>query len=241
MKFNLKTIALAVVSLSLIAGVRAAQAVPSQAVEALNLTEQQQAELDSLRAETRSQIEAILTDEQRAAVQSSLDAGEPMRQALRSLDLTEQQRSDIRTVAEGSREAGRDILTPEQQAQLEARRGERRAGRKGGIEALAEALNLTEDQKAQFETLRTNTRTEVEGVLTEEQISTFRSTLGDGDDFRAAMRSLDLSDSQRTALRGIFESSRESAQDILTEEQQQQLSEIRADRRQNRQGRRSNR
>jgi len=235
MKFSFKTLGLAAVSLTLIAGVRAAQALPPQAAETLNLTEQQQSEFDSLRAETRSQIEAILTDEQRSAAQASLDAGEPMRQALRSLDLTDQQHADIRTVAEGSREAGREILTPEQQAQLQEMRSERRGARgKGGmprLEELADELNLTEDQKAQFETLRTNTRSQVEGVLTEEQVANFRSTLSDDGDFRAALRSLDLSDSQRTELRSVFESSRDTAQGILTEDQQAQLQEMAQERR----------
>ena len=235
MKFSFKTLGLAAASLTLMAGVRTAQALPPQAAESLNLTEQQQAEFDSLRTETRSQIEAILTDAQRAAVQSSLDAGEPMREALRSVDLSEQQRSNIRTVAEGSREAGRDILTLEQQAQLEASRGQRARGKgMGQIEELADELGLTEDQKAEFEALRTSTRSEVEGVLSADQIATFRSTIGDGGDFRAALRSLDLSDSQRTELRSIFESSRDTAQGILTEDQQAQLREMMQERRGNR-------
>ena len=240
MKFNFKTVGLVAASLALMTGVRAAQAVPPHAVEELNLTEQQQAELDSLRAETRSQIEAILTDDQRAAVQASLDAGDPIRRSLQSVDLTEQQRTEIRTIAEGSREAGQAILTPEQQTQLAESRSERRgrAGGKGMLEAVADELDLTEDQKAQFETLRANTRTEVEGVLTEEQMSAFRSTISDGGDFRSALRSLDLSDDQRTELRGIFEASRETAQGILTEDQQAELQEMVQERMQDRRGRR---
>lgn len=241
MKINFKVLGLAAASLALIAGVRAAQALPSRAVESLNLTEQQQAEFDSLRTETRSQIEAILTDEQASAAQASIESGEPLHQALRELDLTDAQRSEIRTVMEGTREAGQAILTTEQQQQL----AQHRAGRKGRglamLEELADELNLTEDQKAQFETLRTSTRAQVEDVLTDDQIAAFRSTIGEGGDFRQALRNLDLSDSQRDELRGVFESSRETAQGILTEEQQEQLQAIIQERMEGRRGQQPNR
>ncbi|MEO0539703.1 MAG: hypothetical protein AAFZ80_02435 [Cyanobacteria bacterium P01_A01_bin.105] len=241
-KFSVKTFGLLAASLTLVAGVRAVQAMPPHIADSLNLTEQQQAEFDTLRAETRSQIEAILTSEQRSAVQSRLEAGEPMRQVLRSLDLTEQQRTEIRAVAEGARETGQQILTPEQQAQLQEHRRERR-GRAGGKSMMMSAevaaeLNLTADQRAQLDILRTNNRAQLESVLTDAQAATVISAIEDGGNIRQVMRSLNLSNSQRSELRSLFESSREATQEILTEAQQEQLQAMQQTRRQNRPERR---
>lgn len=86
-----------------------------------------------------------------------------------------------------------------------------------------EQLNLTEAQSDQIESIRTETRSQMEAVLTPEQ----RETLAASDSPRRGFRSLDLSDEQRSQIRDLKEGSREQINAILTEEQRQQLGEMR--------------
>lgn len=213
-----------------------AQALPPQALESLNLTEQQQAELDTLQANVRDQLEDILTADQRTSLQTSLDSGTPFRQAVRSLNLSEDQKQQARSIMQASRDDFQAVLTEEQQQQLQAARGDRRRG-EGGRQALAN-LNLTDAQQAEIDIIRANTRSQVEAALTEEQRSALQGAATDEGGFRQAMRDLDLSETQRTEIREIMQSSRESVGNVLTEDQKQQLQEMRQGRRESRQGRR---
>ncbi|MBE9080320.1 Spy/CpxP family protein refolding chaperone [Romeria aff. gracilis LEGE 07310] len=93
-------------------------------LEQLDLTEEQSAQIETIRTDTRSQMEALLTPEQRAAAAGS----ESPREALRSLDLTDEQRQQMRAIRESSREQIRAVLTDEQQQQLQEMCPERPQG-----------------------------------------------------------------------------------------------------------------
>jgi protein CpxP len=241
MKFNLKVLiptglaAAALIATPAMIHLTQAQAFPPQAVEALDLTPEQQAELETLWDNTRSQVEAVLTPQQQSQLQTSLETGTPHRQAFRELDLSDEQRQAVREIMADSRETGQAILTPEQQQQLRQRMANRGPGHRGGRgpeQALA-ALNLSPEQQSQIDQIRTNTRSQIEAVLTEEQRSTFQSNAGEGN-FRQAFRALNLSDEQRTEIHSIMDASRESVGNVLTEEQKQQLQENRRVHRDNR-------
>jgi Spy/CpxP family protein refolding chaperone len=97
----------------------------------LNLTPDQQAQMEQIRQNTRSQIDAILTAEQRAQLQREREnRGTPQAGEHRgmrhlpfdSLNLTDEQRSQIETVMRSSREQMDAILTPEQRQQLQQHR-----------------------------------------------------------------------------------------------------------------------
>ncbi|MGP1373359.1 MAG: hypothetical protein ACTS3T_11065 [Almyronema sp.] len=84
-------------------------------------------------------------------------------------------------------------------------------------------LNLTADQQAQLDTLRQDTRSQVEAILTPAQIDQFFSTLQSQQNIRTAIQAADLTDTQKSQLWQVFQSSREAAAAVLTDEQQQQI------------------
>lgn len=94
----------------------------------LNLTPDQQARMEQIRRQERSQIDAILTAEQKAQLQRDREntgtpgAGERRgmrRPPFASLNLTAEQRSRIEAVMRSSREQMDAILTPEQRQQMQ--------------------------------------------------------------------------------------------------------------------------
>ena len=93
--------------------------------EELNLTAEQQTELDAIKENTRSQAEAVLTEDQLASLEGK--TGRERGQAMRSLDLSEEQRAELEQIREASRAAADEVLTAEQQAQLQEMRTSRRA------------------------------------------------------------------------------------------------------------------
>ncbi len=137
MKFNLKTIfltsfaAIALLSAPL-SMTNAAQAEDgerrgSQRFEQLNLTDNQSAQIQAIRANSRSQVQSVLTAEQRATLESTEGRG-----AWRELGLTDSQREQVRSIREASRAEVSSVLTEDQRAQLQSMR-EGRPGRRGGI------------------------------------------------------------------------------------------------------------
>ena len=90
-------------------------------LEDLNLTDEQSAQIEAIRAEARSQQAALLTAEQQAI----LGDGELGRGAGKSLDLTDEQREQMRAIHEASHEQIAAILTDEQRQQLPEHRGNR--------------------------------------------------------------------------------------------------------------------
>ncbi|MCU0570806.1 MAG: hypothetical protein MUF49_30085 [Oculatellaceae cyanobacterium Prado106] len=107
----------------------------------LNLTEEQQTELQEIREDTRSQIDEVLTDEQRAQIQSQRESRQASRgdrgqrgenrqrggrgdrrAPFESLNLTEEQRAQIEEIRQASQEEMDAVLTDEQRQQVEQHR-----------------------------------------------------------------------------------------------------------------------
>ncbi len=107
--------------------------------ERLALTDAQRTQLEAIREDAHTQVEAILTDEQRQQARAAREQFE-------------------------SRRAEFASLTPEQR---QARFQEMRAQRGSGG-PLAE-LNLTDEQREQIRSIMENARTQSENVLTSEQ------------------------------------------------------------------------
>lgn len=87
-------------------------------LEGIELTEQQQTQLDELRQQTRAQVEEILTEEQREQFITTLTEEQNLRNAIAALNLTDQQKEQLRPVFQSVRTQMGDILTPEQRQQL---------------------------------------------------------------------------------------------------------------------------
>jgi Spy/CpxP family protein refolding chaperone len=198
-------------------------------IEQLDLTEQQQAELQQIRAAHQAEVSTILTADQQAAFQAGIEAGEPMPAILRALDLSQEQRDSLQALRETHRQQGREVLTPEQQAQIDelrAPRGDRGDRLARGWDVLEE-LDLTDAQQTELNQIREASRAEMAAVLTDEQRAAFQSGLAAGEPMPAVLRSLDLSDDQRATLRTIVEDGLAEARDVLTPEQQAQIDELR--------------
>ena len=95
--------------------------------ERLNLTQEQKNQLKQIRENTRSQIESVLTEEQRQKLQAAKQAGGQQaggrrgkhRDVWASLNLTQEQKDAIKKIRQSAKEQMKNVLTPQQQAQLE--------------------------------------------------------------------------------------------------------------------------
>lgn len=106
----------------------------SDAKPRMNFTEAQKQQFQAIRQRTRERINAVLTPEQRAQMESR-QRGEPM-----NLNLTEQQRTQIQAIRAQSRQEMDALLTPEQRQMRdemkqnwEQRRGDRGPGMRHGM------------------------------------------------------------------------------------------------------------
>ncbi len=88
----------------------------------IELSAEQQAQMEQIRNETRAQIEAVLTPEQRQQWQAATQNGQRRRGAMAALNLSEAQRTQIRQIVQSSKERVTAVLTPEQRQQIEQRR-----------------------------------------------------------------------------------------------------------------------
>ncbi|WP_017654480.1 Spy/CpxP family protein refolding chaperone [Fortiea contorta] len=96
-------------------------------------------------------------------------------------------------------------------------------------------LNLTEDQKNQLKTIRTNTRSRIEALLTPEQkqklqeakANRSRGQRPQGERSQGGpFAFLNLSETQKTQIKQIMESSKQEMEAVLTPEQRQKLQEF---------------
>lgn len=216
----------ALVATPAILKVTSANAFPPGVAEEINLTTDQQAALDEIKEDAHTQAATILTEDQLAALDGK--TGRERRQAMRRLDLSDEQRTQLQEIREQSRTAVDEVLTDEQQAQLQAMRAERGERRKNRRGEFAEELNLTPEQQAELDAIKEDARTQVEAVLTEDQLTALEGKTGR--EWMQTLRSLDLSEDQRTQLQAIREESRAAADDVFTDEQKAQLQEMRAER-----------
>lgn len=202
----------------------------AQMLEQLDLTEDQQDQLQSIRDDAQTQMLNVLTEAQRTDLEAALEAGEPLPRAVRDLDLSDEQRQQLREIHEASHEAARNVFTDEQREQLRAMMPERGFGGRGGKGGMMlEQLNLTDQQQAQIDSIRDDAKAQSLNVLTDAQRTELESSLASDEPLHHAMRDLDLSDEQREQLRAIHEASHEAVENVLTDEQRQQLETARAE------------
>ena len=91
-------------------------------VENLDLTADQQEEIDAVKAGLFEQMAEILTPEQMETFQAAQANGDDLRSTLQSLGLTSSQRSTVVSVMRSAQDDIKAVLTPEQQAQIEGER-----------------------------------------------------------------------------------------------------------------------
>jgi len=200
-----------------------------QGMSQLNLSDDQKSQIKQIRENARTQMENLLTAEQKQQLQTAIAQGKPLPEALESLHLTEAQQTQEREIMKSSHEQMQGILTAEQQQKLQEFRQSHQGahGFMGQIPPeIAQKLNLTEDQQAKLQQIRESARTQMENLLTAEQKQQLQTVIAQGGDRPNAMRSLNLTEAQRTQRREIFQAAREQAKGVLTAEQQQQIQEL---------------
>ncbi len=136
---------LAALALSLTAVPHAANAKPTQAVAQnqqtprdvaappqIKLSPQQKSEIDKIRNNVRSQIEQVLTAQQRKDVQAGLKAGQPPREVFSALKFTQQQQQQLREIMIASQRQMEGVLTTEQKQQIQKYQQSRQNARPAG-------------------------------------------------------------------------------------------------------------
>ncbi|MBW4475591.1 MAG: P pilus assembly/Cpx signaling pathway, periplasmic inhibitor/zinc-resistance associated protein [Tolypothrix brevis GSE-NOS-MK-07-07A] len=108
--------------------------------EQLGLTDAQKTQIKEIRRNSRTQMEAILTPEQKQQLEAAKQArqdqprqersqGERPKKGFASLNLTPEQKTKMREIKESEKNQIQAILTPEQQQQLKEFQDNRRSRR----------------------------------------------------------------------------------------------------------------
>ena len=74
-----------------------------------NLTQAQRTQIEEIKDNARSQVEAVLTPQQQAQFQTTLGDGQKMRSALTNLNLSQEQQTQINEIMQVSKEQKRAI------------------------------------------------------------------------------------------------------------------------------------
>lgn len=115
-------------------GVTVAQAQKPEKWQNLNLTPEQKTRMAEIQSQTRSQIEAVLTPQQREQLNAAMqESGQKRRGAFANLNLTAEQQAQMRQIKQSAKSQMRAVLTPEQQQQLQQMRENRRSQRQQGL------------------------------------------------------------------------------------------------------------
>lgn len=89
-------------------------------------------------------------------------------------------------------------------------------------------LGLTQEQKAKISEIRQNTRSQIEAVLTPQQLEQLKTAMQDSrQSKRQAFSTLNLTQEQKTQMRQIRQSAKSQYEAVLTPEQRQQLQQSR--------------
>jgi periplasmic protein CpxP/Spy len=98
------------------------------------------------------------------------------------------------------------------------------------MERMAQELNLTETQKAQIKTMKASHRTAMQNILTPEQQSKLKAAKeGQKGDRRGIMKSLNITDSQKAAMKSLRAQQRKDLEAILTPDQIKKLEQKKAE------------
>lgn len=96
----------------------------------LQLTQEQKAKMAEIRNNTRSQIEAILTPQQKEQLKAAMqEPRQRRRETFAALNLTPEQQTQMRQIRQSAKSQFEAVLTPEQRQQMQQNRQFRRQQR----------------------------------------------------------------------------------------------------------------
>ena len=88
----------------------------------LDLTEEQKTKLQEVQKNYRSQINDILTSEQKDKLKTEMESGKKRREVISNLNLSSDQKEKMQELSKSRREEISGILTPEQKQKLRQKR-----------------------------------------------------------------------------------------------------------------------
>ena len=88
------------------------------ALAGINLSEAQLSQLEQLRSQGRSQVDAIVSSEQQQSFFNALQSGQGLRSAVSAANLSEAQRTQVRSILSESRNEASQVLTVTQKQQI---------------------------------------------------------------------------------------------------------------------------
>lgn len=83
-------------------------------IPGLNLTEKQKTRLEQIHENTRSQLDQILTSEQKSKLQQGMQSGENPRQLMQSLNLSQDQKDKLKQAMKSEHQQMDNVLTTKQ-------------------------------------------------------------------------------------------------------------------------------
>jgi len=91
---------------------------PAQPSGGIQLTPEQQTQIEQIRGNVRKQIEQVLTKEQRTQIQTATQSGKSGREAFQGLTFTPKQQNQLRQIMLSSQQQQEAVLTADQKAEL---------------------------------------------------------------------------------------------------------------------------
>jgi periplasmic protein CpxP/Spy len=95
-----------------------AQSQQTKPRQGIQLTPQQQTQIEEIRGNVRKQIEEVLTKEQRTQIKTAMEAGKPPREAFGALKFSPQQQTQLQQIMVSSQQQMEAVLTSDQKAEL---------------------------------------------------------------------------------------------------------------------------
>ena len=91
---------------------------PPQQSGGIQLTPQQQTQIEQIRGNVRKQIEQVLTKDQRTQIQTAMQSGKSGREAFQGLTFTPKQKTQLQQIMVSSQQQMEAVLTSDQRAEL---------------------------------------------------------------------------------------------------------------------------
>ena len=94
----------------------------------LNLTPTQQAQEAQIKADAKTQLERIITPQQKQAYKDAIAAKKTKKEAKAAMNISADQKAQMKAIMKASQEKFVAILTPEQKAKLTSMKGKKHHG-----------------------------------------------------------------------------------------------------------------
>jgi Spy/CpxP family protein refolding chaperone len=119
----LVTAAVATIALTVnVAQPKIAQAQQPRFLQGIELTSEQQSQINQISENSRKKIDSVLTPEQQSQFQDAIASGKNPREAMKSANLSSEQKQKMKGIMRSQREQISNLLTSEQKQQLRERR-----------------------------------------------------------------------------------------------------------------------